>query len=123
MLGAADVEEVGVCGCQWPRGASSRVGGGAVGHADRAAGAVVVAGAKASCGVADPGVDGECVEEPELSGVEDRVVLVGGSEANQVSGTSPSPSAVSAASPAAESARRAAARAASVSGPRPAYLP
>jgi hypothetical protein len=84
LFTVADVEQVGVGGGEWASRGSCGFRGDAVGQADRAVGAVVVAGAQTSGGVAGSGVDGQRFEQAELGEVEDGVVLLGSGQADQM---------------------------------------
>lgn len=75
---------MGVRGGQWTLRVGCGSGSNAVGEADRTSGAVVVAGAEESCSSAQPFVDADRVEEPELSEVERGVLIAGADDSHEV---------------------------------------
>ena len=80
----ADIEEMRVRRGEGPGLRPGRFCGNAVGKADSAATAVVVAGAKSAGRQAHPSIYSESVEQAELSDVERRVFLVGADDAYEM---------------------------------------
>ena len=84
VLGVADVEEVGVRHCELFVSDPGGFRGDAVGHADGAAFAVVVAGAESAGGGGDVWGDGDAIEQAELGHIEGCIFLVGSDDTNQM---------------------------------------
>ena len=80
----ADVEQVGIGGCEGLPEGPGDLGGDTVGEADLAPGPVVVPCPKAPGRGADRRINGHAIDEAQLGKVERRILLVHPREANEV---------------------------------------
>lgn len=84
VLGVAGVEEIGICCCDGNLAGPGRLGGDAVGHADLAVSAAVVAGSEEPSPQRDLAIDGIGVGQAKLGEVEDSGIGVDTGDAYEV---------------------------------------